>query len=99
MPVRGVDLVEQGQGIALDRLFGGRAGTAAVAPVVHQVERMIREGPGESGQVAGHILGIAAEIDQRLGAVPGRMVTSTCASSTDKVSSAAEASRARGCGK
>ena len=68
--MRGVDLVEQGHGIALDRLFGGRAGTATVASVVHQVERMIGEGPGEPGQAAGHVLGIAAEIDQRLGAVP-----------------------------
>ncbi|MNO72441.1 hypothetical protein D3C76_633900 [compost metagenome] len=61
-----VDQVEQREGVALDRLLGRFAAAAAVAAVMQQVDGMLGEGFGEGGQVLRHVLGIAAEVDQRL---------------------------------
>ncbi|MNP25104.1 hypothetical protein D3C76_1178970 [compost metagenome] len=60
-------LVEQGDGIAGNGLFGRRAGTPAITPVMQQIQGVVRERLGEPGQVARDVFGIAAKINQRVG--------------------------------
>ncbi|MNL61679.1 hypothetical protein D3C87_1856350 [compost metagenome] len=50
--VVGVNLVEQGHGIAGDGFFGGRTAAAAKASVMHEIQGMVREGFGVPRQAA-----------------------------------------------
>ena len=67
----GLHGVEQGQGVAGNGLFRGRASAAAVASVVQQIQGVVGESLAELWQVARNILGVSTKIDQGVGAVVG----------------------------
>ena len=64
---------KQGLGVGAQGRFARSALAAAVAAVVEQIEGGVRQQDGQLGAGEGHVLGIAAEVDQRPGTGVGPM--------------------------